>query len=326
MIFKRISKRVSIIFADLKRDLFNFPFNITVVNFFKNIFCVAGRNNKISNYFKNKRDKQIYNYLYTRNSDVFDKYKYEKNAGEDTGKRNIWICWWQGEQNAPALVKKCVNSVREKNPACDVRIISLDNYKSYVDISRTIEDKYISGKIGQAHFSDILRVNLINKYGGLWLDATIFCSQKIPSDIFNYSYYSCKSPRVKGSYVSEYQWTTFVFGGKKNNTFYSFLCDFYNSYWEKNNRAIDYLFADYTIRLAYEKIDFIRKLIDDVPENNLRRDELQNMFDEEYDEDIFKQLMNDSNTCIHKLSWRMEFKETTDDGKQTFYGHFINEV
>lgn len=326
MILKRVIKRLSIIGNDLKRDLFNFPFSITFVNFLKNIFCIAGNSNKIIEYLVSKRDTQIYNYLYTRNLGVFDKYKDEKVVGNNNREKNIWICWWQGEESAPKLVKKCINSVREKNPDCNVNIITLDNYKTYVDINKTIEEKYLSGKIGQAHFSDVLRVNLIKKYGGLWLDATIFCSQKIPSEIFDYSFFSCKSPRTKGSYVSEYQWTTFVFGGKANNTFYSFLCDYYNSYWEKNDCAIDYLFVDYTIRLAYNHIDFIKELIDYVPENNLRRDDLQNMFDDKYNEDMFKQLMNEKNTYIHKLSWRMNFKETTDDGKQTFYGYFINEL
>lgn len=326
MIFKRITKRLSIIGNDLKRDLFNFSFNITFVNFLKNIFCVAGSSNKITKYLENKRDRQIKNYLYTRNFDIFTKYKEDKEDGNSINEKNIWICWWQGERSAPELVKKCINSVREKNPDCNVNVITLDNYKNYIDISKTIEEKYISGKIGQAHFSDILRVNLINKYGGLWIDATIFCSQKIPSEIFDYSFFSCKSPRLKGRYVSEYQWTTFVLGGKANNTFYSFLCDFYNSYWQKTDCAIDYLFADYTIRLAYNHIEFIRKLIDDVPVNNLYRDDLQNMFDDEYNEDTFKQLMEDKNTYFHKLSWRMDFKEITDHGKKTFYGHFMNEL
>lgn len=31
---------------------------------------------------------------------------------EDSEKVNVWMCWWQGEDNAPDLVKKCINSVR----------------------------------------------------------------------------------------------------------------------------------------------------------------------------------------------------------------------
>ena len=30
----------------------------------------------------------------------------------NSGRVNVWMCWWQGEDNAPDLVKKCINSVR----------------------------------------------------------------------------------------------------------------------------------------------------------------------------------------------------------------------
>ena len=42
-----------------------------------------------------------------------------------------------------------------------------------------------SGKMTQAHFSDQLRINLLAKYGGIWVDATLLIIQKQDETIFD---------------------------------------------------------------------------------------------------------------------------------------------
>lgn len=43
-----------------------------------------------------------------------------------------------------------------------------------------------------AHFSDIVRENLLYKYGGIWMDATIYMTSPFPDTIYNYDYYTIK--------------------------------------------------------------------------------------------------------------------------------------
>lgn len=322
---KRIKKRIGIIASGIKEDLPNFPFRITFVHFFQNIICLSGKKNKLVCSINSKRDKQIYDYLYKTAESSYFKYAKQNEPGVESSKKNIWVCWLQGEENAPELVKKCISSVRNRNPDCLVRIISLDNYDKYISVPDYIIKKYEDGMISNAHFSDVIRMNLINEHGGLWLDATILCTKQIPSEVFDMSFFSCKSPRITGSYVSEYQWTSFILGGKARSTFYSFMVDFYNEYWLKNNRAIDYLFMDYAISLARKHIPFVDKCIEEVPINNLHRDEIQNNFSECFDKKIFDEWMN-SDTYLFKTSWRMNFEKTTPNGVQTYFGYFIDKL
>ena len=182
----RILKRANIIFTDLKRDMFSVPLNMTSVNFLLNIFECAGNSGKFVKKLKYKRNEQIFRYIYKQNKDVFDKYKFDEKDGANNDTKRIWICWLSGEENAPDLVKKCINSIRDSAEGCVVEIITLDNYEKFIKLSDTIKTKYSSGKIGNAHFSDILRVNLINNWGGLWMDATVFCPRKLPCGIFDY--------------------------------------------------------------------------------------------------------------------------------------------
>ncbi|WP_228705710.1 capsular polysaccharide synthesis protein, partial [Klebsiella pneumoniae] len=54
----------------------------------------------------------------------------------------IWICWLQGEDNAPDIVKKCIENIRVHNSEkFEIYIITWDNYKEYVQIPKHIHIK-----------------------------------------------------------------------------------------------------------------------------------------------------------------------------------------
>jgi hypothetical protein len=83
--------------------------------------------------------------------------------------KDIYILWFQGFDNAPIVVKKCLASWKHHNP--DWNIIELDdtNLSKYIDIS-------MYRHINLTALSDIVRIFLLNKFGGLWVDATTFCN------------------------------------------------------------------------------------------------------------------------------------------------------
>jgi hypothetical protein len=121
--------------------------------------------------------------------------------------------------------------------------------------------KVADGKIGFAHLADYIRVKLLATHGGLWLDATIFCSQQIPDMCFELPLFTCKGPVRECEYVSDYRWVTFCLGGWKGNVFYRYLVDAFEQYWSKNDYAIDYLFFDHIIHLAYNQIPSIGSML-----------------------------------------------------------------
>ena len=49
----------------------------------------------------------------------------------------------------------------------------------YVTFTDEIINKFNSGKIDYTHMSDILRAELLYRYGGMWIDATYLVTQKI---------------------------------------------------------------------------------------------------------------------------------------------------
>ena len=99
------------------------------------------------------------------------------------GERTIWQFWWQGADNAPPLVKRCLESVRRHARGWRIVVLDEQNISQYADIPSCIVEKHRRGIISHTHFSDCLRVALLRKYGGVWIDATALLTDDIPDDI-----------------------------------------------------------------------------------------------------------------------------------------------
>ena len=96
--------------------------------------------------------------------------------------RDIWILWLDGMENAPEVVQRCCRSVKECFPDRPVHILTEDNYREYVRFPGFIRERIESGAITRTHLSDLLRLELLIRHGGTWLDATVFCSSgEVPS-------------------------------------------------------------------------------------------------------------------------------------------------
>ncbi len=116
------------------------------------------------------------------------------------GEEKIFAIWFQGEDQAPDIVKSCFRSIREH---CPQELVVLDGKTlfDYIDLPEAIVEKYRSGKIKAAHFADICRVELLYRHGGYWLDATCFVSAPIPSFITEQDFFVFMAgDRVKCDY------------------------------------------------------------------------------------------------------------------------------
>lgn len=278
---------------------------------------------KLSDRFYKIKENIIQEYLKATIKPVIEKYRDVNEMGQKVPKSCIWVCWWTGLDSAPALVKRCINSIVERSGSHPVHIITKDNYEEFLNIPEYLLERLRSQEIGLAHFADYLRVCLLYKYGGLWLDATIFCADRIPEDYFEVPFFTCKSEYQESKFISHYQWVTFVLGGWKGNVFYAFMKEAFEIYWENNTSAIDYLFFDELIYIARENVTAIKQMMDCLPVNTPHRDDLQAAFNDKLGADNFSKIIK-TDTPIYKLSWREQYKEINENGEPTVYARFIN--
>jgi mannosyltransferase OCH1-like enzyme len=126
---------------------------------------------------KNKL-KRKYKYVI----DDFDNEHKEDIEKTKSHERKIWMCWMQGLENAPELVRQCYKQIKKNITDREIVLITEENIDEYVSFPSYIQEKYKKGIISHTHFSDLLRIELLCKYGGTWIDSTVFCSgSTIPS-------------------------------------------------------------------------------------------------------------------------------------------------
>lgn len=310
----RVTSPLKVMFQDIK----NGQFKIGITRFLVSVF----RGTKISYFLSQKIHNMIIKKLEKEFLYVLDKYSDYSVKCEYDAKSPIWVCWMQGYDNAPIIVKKCIDSIRisTNHP---VNIITKDKIDTFIHLPDYIMEKYNKQIITNAQFSDILRMCLLSQYGGLWIDATIFIPGKLPEKIFQYQFYTCKRKPQKSGYVSNYMWTSFLNGCQKNCIVQKVVNDLFLAYWEKYDYLIDYLLVDYFIMLVYRNIPKAKDLIDNVPYNNPCMEELQNRMSMAFNKNDYDQLLYNSDTYLFKLSWRMNFEEKTVDGNTTYFAEFL---
>ena len=93
-----------------------------------------------------------------------------------SGSATIWFCWLQGIEQASPIVHACFNSLKKHITDRDIIVIDNANWREYVELPGYIVEKWEKGRIPAAMFSDLLRVELLIKYGGTWIDSTVLCT------------------------------------------------------------------------------------------------------------------------------------------------------
>ena len=85
---------------------------------------------------------------------------------DNTIPKKIWFLWLQGFDNAPLEVKECYESWVRLNPGWEVVFMDESDIAAYITVPKWRVAKYV--------LSELLRINLLAKYGGVWADATCY--------------------------------------------------------------------------------------------------------------------------------------------------------
>lgn len=102
---------------------------------------------------------------------LFIKLKKHEKLKNNTGNipKKIWTFW---DGKIPDLINKCINTWKKHNPTYEIIILNRKNIGNYLPKFNIKKLKHISNV---RHLSDIIRVNILSKYGGFWSDASIIC-------------------------------------------------------------------------------------------------------------------------------------------------------
>ncbi len=256
----------------------------------------------------------------------------ENTVKRDENSKIVWQCWLQGEENMPELVKACTDSVKKYNSK--YVLITNENVEQYIPVPDYIKEKFLSGIIPAAQYSDIIRLMLLKKYGGVWLDSTIYETDKLPKEAYESEFFTLRNhaglcfDKIKTfkdlEIMSNYfnrpimlpsSW--FISSSPENiiiNGWLKLLLE----YWKNENSLTDYFIMDYFFVLLLLSNDICRKIFESIPTILTTSAEvLQSAMPEEYDEELFERIKTYS--PIHKLT----LKYTPDSSIQNRFYHKI---
>ncbi len=221
----------------------------------------------------------------------------------------IWQLWLQGEEQAPQLVKNCLESVKYFCPKRKINVLSLDNLYDYIDLPDYIINKYQQGIISNTHFSDIVRVCLLCKHGGTWIDSTVLLTGSIPQEIENSEFFCFSSPD-NSIYKEIHLISSWFIHSQKQHPFLLNVQNTLYRYWQIENTLIDY----FTFHIAFRNMidgsivmknhwDKLYHITNEAPHI------LNNQLKDKFNSDVFYQATSKSN--IHKLTYKVSNADTS---------------
>jgi hypothetical protein len=143
--------------------------------------------------------------------------------------RTIWMAWYQGLRDAPPIIRVCHDSWVRQNPGWDVILLDETTADRYVNVGALVGRGRTD--IDPQKRSELLRMNLLARYGGVWVDATCFCGTPLDDWIFDAAredFFVFRDPGV-GRIISNW----FLACTKDSYLTRSFN-DVYNAYWATN--------------------------------------------------------------------------------------------
>jgi len=89
--------------------------------------------------------------------------------------KKIWFLWLQGEAAMKPMVQECYRSWQELNPDWEVIVLTRENLTEYIPVGQYLDNDHITMQA----LSDIVRIMLLRDHGGVWTDASGFCTRPL---------------------------------------------------------------------------------------------------------------------------------------------------
>ena len=214
----------------------------------------------------------------------------------------IWQYWHQGFENAPLLIQKCIESVKIHHPDCDIRVLSFDNINDYVTIPQKYYDLLEKKEMEIAHFSDVLRLYLLTTYGGTWIDATLYFTDRIPQSVFDSDFFVLQKDPKTDSFGDKM--SCYFIHTKQNSIWPHLIRNSIENYWKENNYLIHYFIFEHIVSMLSE---FTPELEDNWNKMEYKTTQnlasLKNNLYLDYSDEKFEEIKKAS--YIHKLSYKI---------------------
>lgn len=230
----------------------------------------------------------------------------------------IWTCWLQGVENAPDVVKKCIASIRQYANGYEVIVLDKTNISNYVKLPVFINEKYAKGIIPHAHYSDMIRIALLQEYGGIWIDSTILLTGTLPDYITNTDLFLFRTwPQGHSCIYNPF------FVSCPAHPLLKSMQNLLYTYWEHEERLVSYSIFHLMFTIAINATPQNRALWNNVPiVDGIQMFYIMPQLGKPYSEKAYQ--LATQLSSLHKLTYKYKEFGIDISKKGTFYDVLIN--
>ena len=251
---------------------------------------------------------------------VWDELELEAPCSSEVARnKTIFVYWKQGFGNAPLIVKKCLESVKRNAGDYSVLCLSEDNLNDYVMLPQHVIKKHEKGLIGEAHFSDIVRANLIYRYGGVWLDATCFLSRPIDDYVTESPFFMFQNTKL--GCISPIKCSNWFIKGSAGSTLLKAVLNFIYSYYQNFDVVVHYYLFHLILSLIVDERKDLAKEWYEMPfVCNMNPHVFLFSLEKKYSANEYKQILQ---SCfVHKLTYKFP-SSLLEEKEENMLQHFI---
>lgn len=229
-----------------------------------------------------------------------------------TGRNKVvWQYWAQGAENAPDIVKVCMRSVRRAFPGYRVIVLTEKNLARYVGIPE--EYSRHNERITRTHFSDLLRIELLYRYGGIWVDSTVLMTAELPKKIREAPFFCFTRPS------DPYLLSSWFMKAEIGDPIIYAWRRMLRSYWGGNDHLSNYFLLHYLFEAAVTLNGELRAAWQDTPvlsspDAHVLQANLANTFDPNAFDSITRA------SAVHKLTYKLPEFDTSG----TYYEYLLS--
>lgn len=258
-------------------------------------------------------------YLWRRYKDII--MRPLASQAHESQPKTIWLCWLQGKEQAPDIVKKCIVSIEHYAPDYTIHLLTAETLFNYVSLPDHIIRRYREGTIPFAHFSDVLRTALIVQHGGIWLDATVLLTGKLPEYISQSSLFMYQVSVLQHLPHATSNW---LIAGQKGHPLLQRQLELLYAYWGKERGLRDYFIFHILFYLLVTHNAEAQALFAQMPYvANADVHLMQKRFDYPYTEHLWTDITR--NSAVHKLSWKHKTPHTNNQ-QPTLYDYIVHHL
>lgn len=173
----------------------------------------------------------------------------------------IWILWLQGIETAPQIVRACVSSWLRVNSSWTIHVLNRENLVDFLPDVRD-SSSILSMQLSDATYSDIVRIELLSRYGGVWVDATCYCLQPLDQwldGVMSEHFFAFERPapsRMLSSWFLAVSQSSYIAHEWRRHVY---------RHWQNRTDDPEYFWFHHLFGEAYQKDRKFRMLWDNVP-------------------------------------------------------------